>query len=449
MSWTLCWIRMGAATALLASANGQVSPRGSSMVLDHPCPEVGAGLGFSTAVLQMDGKGEKDVAAGAPGQGAVVVFHGRFGSYEPFELTRIYTSTGAAVCPVPERDDGFGFHMASGQLDSDPLEELVVSAPWADVDGQVDAGLIYVMGGVTGMTPFPLPNPDPQQGALFGNSVAVGNFNGDTVADIAVGVPGYQVGGVTMGAVFVFFGPWWSPTIQLVPNPRPVENGFFGGHVNANDSDGDGIDELFVTAIGNTAAGIPVAGQAFVFPGPLDPNISIVVEDPVPSAADLPSPRFGMHMHARGKWLLIGGNRKDWNGVHDAGVGFAARAPLYAPVDLYSYPNPRKSDHFAYRCLIADVVGDSRMDLTFILMGWAQLKNPNPRALVTWDGANPTGPPTQIRTMLPGSSDHFANGLSYGQLFPGGREEFVVGDARYGRKGPALVDVGRVVIYMN
>ena len=29
------------------------------------------------------------------------------------------------------------------------------------------------------------------------------------------------------------------------------------------------------------------------------------------------------------------------------------------------------------------------------------------------------------------------------------REEFVVGDARYGRKGPALVDVGRVVIYMN
>ena len=437
------------AAALLASASGQMRPRGSSIVLDNPCPEAGASLGFSTAVLQMDGKGDPDVAAGAPGQGAVYVFHGQFGNYEPFELTRIYTSTGPAVCPVPERNDGFGFHMASGQLDSDPTEELVVSAPWSNVKDQVDAGLVYVMGGSTGMNPFPLKNPDPQAGALFGNSVAVGDFNGDGVADIAVGAPRLRVGTMRMGATYVFYGPWWSPTIQLVPNPRPVENGFFGGHVDATDSNGDGVDELFVTAIGNTAAGVPVAGQAFVFPGPLDPNIVIVVEDPVPSAMDLPSPRFGMHMHARDGWLLIGANRKDWNGVHDAGVGFAARAPLYAPLGLYSYPNPRKSDHFAYRCLIADVVGDSRMDLTFILMGWAKLKNSNPRALVTWDGANPTGPPTQIRTMLPGSSDHFANGLSYGQLFPGGREELVVGDARYGRKGPALVDVGRVVIYMN
>ena len=449
MNWTLCWIRTGMAAALLASASGQMRPRGSSIVLDNPCPEAGASLGFSTAVLQMDGKGDQDVAAGAPGQGAVYVFHGQFGNYDPFELTRIYTSTGPAVCPVPERNDGFGFHMARGQLDSDPSEELVVSAPWSNVGGQVDAGLVYVMGGSTGMNPFPLKNPDPQSGALFGNSVAVGDFNGDGVADIAVGAPRLRVGAMRMGATYVFYGPWWSPTIQLVPNPRPVENGFFGGHVDATDSNGDGVDELFVTAIGNTAAGVPVAGQAFVFPGPLDPNISIVVEDPFPSAMDLPSPRFGMHMHARDGWLLIGANRKDWNGVHDAGVGFAARAPLYAPLGLYSYPNPRKSDHFAYRCLIADVVGDSRMDLTFILMGWAKLKNSNPRALVTWDGANPTGPPTQIRTMLPGSSDHFANGLSYGQLFPGGREELVVGDARYGRKGPALVDVGRVVIYMN
>ena len=117
---------MGTAAALLASASGQVNPHSSSIVLNHPCPEVGAGLGFSTAVLQMDGKGEKDVAAGAPGQGAVVVFHGRFGNYDPFELTRIYTSKGPAACPVPKREDGFGFHMASGQLDSDPLEELVV-----------------------------------------------------------------------------------------------------------------------------------------------------------------------------------------------------------------------------------------------------------------------------------------------------------------------------------
>jgi hypothetical protein len=292
-----------------------------------------------------------------------------------------------------------------------------------------------------------LPNPNPQANAILGNSVAVGDFNGDGLADVAAGVPGFQIAGLTTGAVYVYFGPLSaSSTVQLVLNPQPIQNGFFGGHVDAADANGDGVDELYVTAIGNTSAGVPLAGQAFVFPGPLDPSNSIVVEDPTASLLDLPSPRFGMHMHARGEWLLIGANRKDWNGVHDAGMGYAARAPSFAPVDLYPYPSPRDSDHFGYRCQVADVVGDSRLDITFILMGWAQLKDRNPRALVTWDGANPTGPPALVRETLPASSDHFANGLSSGQVFPGGYEEFVVGDARFDL--PGMVDAGRVVIYL-
>lgn len=442
-------LRAGVVTIFVVTASGQVAPRRSCITLDHPCPETGADFGFSSAVLQMDGQGDMDVAVGAPGQGAVYVFHGSSGSYASFEQKRIYTSTGPAICPVPEQTDGFGFHLAHGQLDSDGPEELVVSAPWTTVGGKTKAGLIYVVGGSTGTVPFPLPNPSPQMNALLGNSVAVGDFNGDGLADVAAGVPGFRVAGLSVGAVYVFFGPL-SPAsmVQLVLNPQPIHNGFFGGHVDSADANGDGVDELYVTAIGNTSAGIPLAGQAFVFPGPLDPDTFIVVEDPTANPADLPSPRFGMHMHARGEWLLIGANRKDWAGVHDAGMGYAARAPLYAPVDLYPFPNPRNSDHFGYRCMVADVVGDSRLDLTFILMGWPKLKNPNPRALVTWDGADLGGPPTLIRETLPRSSDHFANGLSYGQVFPGGHEELVVGDARYDSLNPAMINVGRVVIYL-
>lgn len=440
-------MRAGVVAALVMTASGQIPARRSYITLDHPCPEAGASYGFSSAILQMDGKGDNEVAVGAPGQGVVYVFHGKSGTFESFEQRRIYTSTGPALCPVPEQTDGFGFHMDRGQLDSDALEELVVSAPLSTVSGFTNAGLVYVLGGATGSVPTPLSNPSPQVGAKLGNSVAVGDFNGDGLADVAVGVPGYQLAGLKLGAVFVYFGPLsMTSTIQVVLNPQPISNGFFGGHVDSTDANGDGVDELYVTAIGNTSAGVPLAGQAFVFPGPLDPNNSIAVEDPTASPLDLPSPRFGMHMHARGKWMLIGANRKDWNGVHDAGMGYAACAPSFGIVDLYPYPNPRKSDHFGYRCQVADVVGDSRLDLTFILMGWAQLKNRNPRALVTWDGANPKGPPTLVRETLPASSDHFANGLSSGQVFPGGYEEFVVGDARFDL--PGMVDAGRVVIYL-
>ena len=240
----------------------------------------------------------------------------------------------------------------------------------------------------------------------------------------------------------VFYGPFDTlPSSDVLENPQPIANGNFGQHVSAGDINLDGIDDLVVSAIGNSnQAGLPVAGQVYVYPGPIDPLNFLLIEDPVPDANDLPAPRFGMHVHARADWRLVGANRKDWLGVHDAGMGFSTRG-VGVPLTLHPYPTPDPSDYMGFRCVVADVIGDSALDLTYVIMGAE-------KQLVTWDGNDPLGAP-RIRQGLPFSKDHFGNGLEYGQVTPGGKEELVVGDGTFDSPhiSPNNNDAGRVVIY--
>lgn len=447
---TTLWSTLALAhLAAPSAAQSHVERTEANTVLSHPCPVEKAAFGESTCVLQMDGVGDPDVAVGAYGQGAVFVFHGATPGHDTFAQYRVYDSNGPVLCPVQPRGDRFGYDVTSGQLDGDAPDELVVGAPWAEDGAMTEAGLVYVVGGITHSIPMPLASATPQAGAHLGWSVTVGDFDGDGQQDLAAGAPDADVGGLMAGKVHVFFGPFDAGAAGelVIDNPQPVLHGYFGGHLATGDGNGDGVDDLCVAAIGNTAGGLPKAGQVFVFPGPLDPLNHVVVEDPAKDPNDLPAPRYGMHIQAREDWLLVGANRKDWVGVHDAGMGFSARWPGYQ-VNLHPYPDPRTSDHFGFRCAVANVIGDPALDLTFVLMGYPKNPDPNPRALVTWDGNAILGPPTSMRVMMAGSENRFGNGLSYGQVAPGGYEELVVGDPTFDRpfQGPND-DAGRVVVY--
>jgi len=420
-------------------------------VIDHPCGVAGARFGESTVALDFDGNGTTEIAAGAYGEGVVYVFFGELrGPVTPYSVVRVFDALGPQLCPLPAADDRLGHDIAAGQFDGDAADELVVGAPYTDIGSEDRAGAVYVYGvGALQSSPLMLVSAQqPVESGELGNSVIVGDFNGDGEQDVAASATKGLVAGVAAGKCHIFYGPLdANPAEQIIDNPAPVLWGNFGMHLSTGDGNSDGIDDLYVSAIGNTGSGVPVAGEIYFFPGPVDPlNYSVVV-DPNPNPSDLPGPRFGMHIDARDDLLAVCANRKDWNGVMDAGQGYVYSPPGFSNVTLHEHPTPLPADYMGFRCSLANLVGDATLDVAFVTMPNRFLPNPNPYAIFIWDGSNLAGAPRQL-VALGGSADHFGNGLLAAQLIPGGYEELIVGDPTYDTPASVPPDnVGRVVLY--
>src|SRR5829696_3344538 len=99
----------------------------------------------------------------------------------------------------------------------DGFADLAVGVPAEDVGGMTDAGAVNVLygraGGLSGAGSQYFTQDTPGVGSSaeasdeFGLAVAAGDFNHDGFADLAVGVPGADVGATTdAGAVNVLYG---------------------------------------------------------------------------------------------------------------------------------------------------------------------------------------------------------------------------------------------------
>ena len=122
---------------------------------------------------------------------------------------------------APEDGDRFGFALDMGDFDRDGFADLVVGVPNEDHEDigfdQDDAGAVNIFrGGPTGLAEDGHQFWDQDSSGIadstgtdnqFGFAVAVGDFNGDLVDDLAVGVPGETEGGhVLAGAVNIIYG---------------------------------------------------------------------------------------------------------------------------------------------------------------------------------------------------------------------------------------------------
>jgi hypothetical protein len=192
-----------------------------------------------------------------------------------------------------DRADYFGWSMATGDLDGDGKQDLVVGAP-GDEEGMEGAVYIFLeekfSGRFTiGFEPitdpiepnmilrgdYTLENSDElREDALLarlGESVAIGDLNGDGIADLVVGAPGRRdtTGKrgllVETGRVWVLLGPMNQWSEQLIPNPMETEEinletapvititgdatyMQLGSELAVGDLNGDGLDELVLLA---------------------------------------------------------------------------------------------------------------------------------------------------------------------------------------------------------
>jgi hypothetical protein len=333
---------------------------------DHPVPDRTRGW-----VLDLNGDGFADVAAGTPhsrqDDGQAYVFYGR---REGLSRDPDVTLNGR------EREvELFGEPVATaGDVDGDGFVDLAVSA----FSAANDTGRVYIYrGGPDGVGPSPawtltgVRDPDPHQ---FGRGIAAaGDVNGDGYADLVIG--GFWWGHEDTGATFIFFGraggPAREPDVVLPYAESPI--GQFGAPVGTGDVDGDGYDDVLVTAKREQsplAGGVEYSGAAYLFYG------AATARDIIDSRVRIAPPGG-----RTGTWFGSGvGSAGDVNGDGFADFAVAAQgAPPLGQVYIYhggprvqplvpavtlDCHEPEPNYWYGNRIVaLGDVNGDGRTDL--------------------------------------------------------------------------------------
>jgi subtilisin family serine protease len=215
------------------------------LTLVAPNPEAYA-FGGSVAMGDVNGDAKADIAVGAYAEdvggtekvGRAYVFSGADGSL----LLTLDT-------PNPQTNAYFGRPVAVGHVNADGKEDIVVSAR-EDVGGNENQGRAYIFSGADGSLLLSLDTPNPQADAGFSRSLAVGDVNGDGQADVVVGTPYEDVGGnENQGRAYVFSGADGSLLLTL-DTPNPQAGAEFGSSVAVGDVDADDRGDIAVGADG-------------------------------------------------------------------------------------------------------------------------------------------------------------------------------------------------------
>ena len=203
------------------------------------------------------------------------------------ELSDIEAGTGGFVINGVSADDNSGWSVSgAGDINGDALDDLIVTAPWDDPNGNI-SGASFVVFGKTDGTAMELSDIETGTGGFVINGVGISDFsgfsvsgagdvNGDGLDDVFVGAVG-SPGGFAKGASFVVFGKTDGTVVELsdveVGSGGFVINGVSEGDQSgysvsgAGDVNGDGLDDVIVGApLGGTVGN----GASFVVFGKTD-----------------------------------------------------------------------------------------------------------------------------------------------------------------------------------
>ena len=221
------------------------SPDGAGQPVELARPAFPAELGRAVAVADFDGNGFDDIALGY--SNAIAVY--------------LNDASGLDTSPAvffAEADD-VGTLLHAGDLDGDRIADLLVADPGWSAVGASESGVVLVY---LSSDDWLSNSVEPRRilgsaaGQRIADAIAIGDFDGDNQADIAIGAAGSGP-----GVVLGFLGknmPWASFGVSpdLIDPPSVPDfvltgesaNARFGASLTALDLDLDGKAELIVGA---------------------------------------------------------------------------------------------------------------------------------------------------------------------------------------------------------
>ena len=155
-----------------------------------------------------------------------------------------------------------------GDWDGDSVSDFAVGSPGVDIGALTGAGRIYLVSGATGLEFGRLDGFASNLRMGEGRRLAVSDLTGDGQVELIVGLPAFDANQLTdAGAVRVY--EWTGSGLSLLQGIDGDSAGDkFGSAVHAaGDLNGDGINDFVVSSPFADPAGFADAGSVFAFSG--------------------------------------------------------------------------------------------------------------------------------------------------------------------------------------
>ncbi len=263
--------------------------------------DVGDRLGYSVAYGDINDDGYMDLIIGTPevdvdvrsNAGAVYVI---FGSSDPLQSIDLSSLSADITIYGDNAFDVLGYAVASGDINDDGYDDIILGAPEADPGDRTDAGTTYVIFGEDFPSPPYTIDLDSDTADMnihgdedydwLGGALASGDINGDDYDDLIIGAQGCNPpGGGNAGATYVIFGSDSPPTtIDLSTESAHIHImgddalNCCGRSVASGNVNDDDYDDIIIGACSADAPGGTNSGEAYVVFGDSFPSPPYIID---------------------------------------------------------------------------------------------------------------------------------------------------------------------------